>query len=178
MRTCVKLTARSFAQCALGALGTAIFMQSAAAAPVLQVGGLEIHAEKTFVVALAAIVVLAWLLIAIWASRQAAESLDQASAGRPPGMDRLSQPRSLMCRIWGHDLNPEASYYYALCYCNRCVHEVPEDETGLREWLGVRFWLLRRSIAYTVSSWRAWITCPECGLHFGRHDQKVDHLPF
>jgi hypothetical protein len=83
----------------------------------------------------------------------------------------------LMCRVWGHKLNGEASHYYCLDYCDRCHCEVT-GRTGLREWLKVRLWLAQQWLAWQAKRFRYWWKCSDCGHHFGKHDEAADHLPF
>lgn len=86
--------------------------------------------------------------------------------------------RNLICKLWGHDLDPEASYYYAADHCRRCDQHAYQLDTGLREWLLVRCWVARRWILDRLQSWGYWLKCTDCGQRFGRHDESVDHLPF
>lgn len=82
-----------------------------------------------------------------------------------------------ICKWWGHDLNEEAAYYYAVYECRRCG-KVYDDDYGLREWLKLAWW---RSVDWWRSyygSWIRWWRCFECGGRFGKHDDSHDHLPF
>jgi rubredoxin len=81
------------------------------------------------------------------------------------------------CRIWGHDLDEEAAYYYAVYSCRRCGN-VYDDDKGLREWIKLGWWLAARWIADRWWSWQLWWRCTECGGRFGRHDDSYDHIPF
>lgn len=85
-----------------------------------------------------------------------------------------------LCRLWGHDLDPDALRYYGIDYCQRCERQV-EGSTGvlrLRELLSVRLWIMRRAVRDRLYGWREWLKCSECGRRFGKHDDRFDHLPF
>lgn len=84
---------------------------------------------------------------------------------------------SVRCRWWGHAIDPVASHYYSLTYCARCdcpVYECP----GVRERIRIRWFLVRTWIHAEAYRLRDWVTCSDCGHHWGRHDETVDHLPF
>ena len=83
----------------------------------------------------------------------------------------------ILCRLWGHALNEEAAYYYAVFSCDRCG-DVYEQDTGLREWVKVRWWLASQRVKSELKDWRYWLRCSDCGRRFGRHDDSQDHIPF
>lgn len=89
----------------------------------------------------------------------------------------MDERPTLLCRIWGHDLDPDASYYYRIDYCRNCERQV-DGSTGLREWLKVRWSIFTDNVRGTLYGWRCWLKCSECGKRFGRHDDRFDHLPF
>lgn len=86
----------------------------------------------------------------------------------------------LACHILGHAINHEASYYYGVEYCDRCEKQVPGN-TGLKkalENLGWALWRIRDAMCDCALRVRQWLTCSDCGRHFGRHDDAFDHIPF
>lgn len=86
--------------------------------------------------------------------------------------------RPLLCVIWGHKLNAEATYFYGIDHCDRCRRDVA-GQTGAREWLKVRLYFGRQWIGERIKGFVSfWLPCPECGKRFGKHDDAVDHLPF
>lgn len=84
--------------------------------------------------------------------------------------------KRLICRLIGHDFEPEAAHYYGLYSCRRCGYE---DRDGRPpSWLEVVRYRLRGWIRDRRHDFRKWWKCSDCGRHFGRHDETVDHLPF
>lgn len=83
----------------------------------------------------------------------------------------------VMCKLVGHQLDADASYYYSLDVCKRCGRELHHP---LRyEHLMVRIRIGCRWIAERLNWFKEFFTrCPECGLRFHRHDDRFDHLPF
>jgi hypothetical protein len=83
----------------------------------------------------------------------------------------------LLCRLWGHKLDEEASYFYYVDYCERCNRHV--SDTGRRERFKTRLWLLRTRIRDAVRRIvRCMRPCPDCGRRFGRCDSSAEHIPF
>lgn len=86
----------------------------------------------------------------------------------------------LRCRLLGHRLHVDASYYYGIDQCEHCG----------REFFAGRFPVARAKVRVTVAArWLAnWARgirfrffllhqCSECGRRFG-HDSSIEHLPF
>jgi hypothetical protein len=94
----------------------------------------------------------------------------------PPRFVNKAAP--LLCRVWGHAIDEDASYYYGVDYCDRCVGAI--DNKGPREWIRTRFWIIRRSIyeALIRHVIGFFSRCPDCNHRFNRCDESVDHLPF
>jgi hypothetical protein len=90
----------------------------------------------------------------------------------------VKKPAPIMCRLWGHAIDADASYYYGVGYCDRCVGQV--DGAGPREWLRTRIWIARRclyeSLLQPVVGFFS--RCPDCKHRFYRCDESVDHIPF
>lgn len=87
------------------------------------------------------------------------------------------RPNPVLCRIWGHKLDADASYYHGVDYCERCVQEV--CDAGTREWMKTKLWILRCRIADALKPIvRFFRRCPDCQNRFNRCDESVDHLPF
>lgn len=85
---------------------------------------------------------------------------------------------TLRCRLMGHRLDPEASYYYAIDHCTRCDCEVQIGMLKV-ERIKVRIAIEWQFAKEWVSSFLArFRPCPECGKKWGRHDATIDHLPF
>lgn len=82
-----------------------------------------------------------------------------------------------ICKWWGHRLVPEAAEFYSVYICKRCGKYVEEDR-GLREWLNLRWYFFLWNTRHKIADWRTWLRCPDCGLHFGKHDESQDHIPF
>lgn len=83
----------------------------------------------------------------------------------------------LMCRVWGHRIDPDASYYYGVEYCDRCVESV--NDVGPREWLRAQWWALRYRVHEAIAPHLNYFKkCPDCGHRFNKCDDTVDHLPF
>ena len=88
-----------------------------------------------------------------------------------------AHPTRLLCRLWGHRLDAEASYHYGVDYCERCAREV--TGTGLREWLKTQAWVLRwRTASLAAPLIGGWRRCPDCQRRFTRCDESVEHIPF
>lgn len=76
--------------------------------------------------------------------------------------------KNLICWWLGHDLiNP----YNEEWTCRRCRAELTYHQ--MIEHLG-----FSQKINYRWRKLKEWLNCPECGKMFGRHDDKVEHLPF
>lgn len=93
--------------------------------------------------------------------------MSAVDAKRPP----------LLCRILGHAWEPVAAKFYCVYLCERCLHEGYSDGS-IRERVSLRLWIWRNRLSEQTHRWRAWLTCSDCGKHFGRHDESADHLPF
>lgn len=79
------------------------------------------------------------------------------------------------CKIFGHKLDP-ASLDYGIAYCECCQAEQENLVPGLWE-----FWYARlrwRIAGWREDLWRWFRPCSDCGRRLGRHDEKVDHIPF
>jgi hypothetical protein len=84
----------------------------------------------------------------------------------------------VMCRLWGHAIDVDASYYYGVEYCNRCVGAV--CDTGPREWIRTRIsivcsWIYEAAIKPVAGFFSR---CPDCNHRFNRCDESIDHIPF
>jgi len=83
----------------------------------------------------------------------------------------------VMCKLVGHRLDTDASYYCSLDVCKRCGKELHRplwhERLTVRIRIGCR-WVLERLYLFVQFFTR----CPECGLRFHRHDDRFDHLPF
>ncbi|MBV6513861.1 MAG: hypothetical protein FMNOHCHN_03417 [Ignavibacteriaceae bacterium] len=74
----------------------------------------------------------------------------------------------LICWWKGHDfVNP----YNEGWDCRRCGAELTYHE--MVEHLG-----FSQKNRYRWRKFKEWLICPECGKMFGRHDPKIEHLPF
>lgn len=83
----------------------------------------------------------------------------------------------LLCRIWGHKLHPESARYYAWYNCERCHMDITDVDFG--GWLRLRLIYIRNDIRDAWWRFQGWIgPCPDCGLHFGKHDETQDHILF
>lgn len=82
------------------------------------------------------------------------------------------------CKILGHRLDVDSSYYYGLDICTRCQEEF------IGQPLHVEYMKVRAVVASRVlRDWALWLSslpkkCPDCGKRWGRHDDSQDHLPF
>lgn len=88
----------------------------------------------------------------------------------------MSKP-PVLCRLWGHAIDAEAADHYCVYYCERC-HEQVDPDRGPAAWLRRQWHSARYAIRDRIFRFRAWLTCTECGKHFGRHDREYDHIPF
>ncbi len=85
----------------------------------------------------------------------------------------------LLCRLWGHAVDETALHYYGVVHCERCgLHGESTMDTGAREWLKVRWWLLKEWLGSYGRGILGWLHCSECGHWFGKHDDSIDHVPF
>ena len=79
-----------------------------------------------------------------------------------------------ICKVFGHDYHVDAARYYGVYDCERCGTECG-DEPGL---LRRRFWEAKDWTMRKYFNFKHWLRCDECGLMFGKHSDKYDHLPF
>jgi len=88
----------------------------------------------------------------------------------------VESPAPILCRVWGHKLNQEMSYHYYIDYCERCGRHV--SNTGLREQLRRRLWLLRGALVTFIRPVaRFFRRCPDCRRRFNQCDGSVEHFP-
>lgn len=86
----------------------------------------------------------------------------------PQGMKKM------ICRIFGHKYEP-VQEYYGHAHCERCTYDSQHFEPSLIVgWA----WSIKRFYLESRNKLGHWITCPDCKMHFGRHDPNHDHLPF
>lgn len=80
-----------------------------------------------------------------------------------------------ICKYWSHATADEQDNSPT---CARCGDDWwtidSRGDIGLRQHLSLWRWTARINIRQA----REWLTCPDCGKHFGRHDESVEHLPF
>lgn len=83
----------------------------------------------------------------------------------------VRKPTPLLCRLWGHSIDPDASYYYAVDYRERCVEQV--TDTGPREWIRTRLWIVRCRILDVLKPAISFFRrCPDCQHRFNRCDES------
>lgn len=89
---------------------------------------------------------------------------------------------NIICKIDGHRIPTREEYPTAGCgRCGKDWEAVDRDGDfiGIRYWFGWRFWNAWRRIRKTLTDFRAWLHCPECGGKFGRHSERCNWLlPF
>lgn len=79
-----------------------------------------------------------------------------------------------LCLVIGHRYDPAEMEYTDHYHCTRCGY-LGHYDTGFVCWLRETRWRLY----WRWRGLRRWITCIDCGCHFGRHDySENDHLPF
>ncbi|HVT36973.1 MAG TPA: hypothetical protein VHE37_15390 [Nevskiaceae bacterium] len=82
-----------------------------------------------------------------------------------------------LCSTLGHRLHAESAHYYHVLHCDRCHREVYGD-TGWRERIKVSVSITVATIQRRAADVAHWWKCGDCGRHFGRHNETVEHLPF
>lgn len=90
----------------------------------------------------------------------------------------------LLCKVFGHNVSDLAPHPV----CDRCgAYDYNADVWTDFDYYGLRTPIvkLRRfknecvnGFQWKHRSVKNWLTCSECGWHFGKHNEKVDHVPF
>lgn len=81
--------------------------------------------------------------------------------------------------IVGHDFDEDHCRSIGFLVCERCGYEGCEDDSdSLVNCILTVYWTLWFNVVPPLKRFREWITCTQCGRHFGRHDNNVDHCPF
>jgi uncharacterized CHY-type Zn-finger protein len=83
-----------------------------------------------------------------------------------------------ICKLIGHRLDVDASYYYSLDVCTRCHEEFAAQPLHV-EHAKVRMVIASRWVRELTASVAGFFQkCPDCGHRWHRHDDSFDHLPF